>query len=86
MAVTTVYLGGRQEVIDKPERVSKDNALFAPIFASVSIGGLYLLLKIGIDVTSLYALGVTIFGALAISGEWHSPFFNHVCFSVPLYL
>lgn len=31
VAVTTVYLGGRQEVIDAPERVSKDNALYAPI-------------------------------------------------------
>jgi hypothetical protein len=30
LAVTTVYLGGRQEVIDKPEKVSKENALYAP--------------------------------------------------------
>lgn len=67
VAVTTVYLGGRQEVIDTPERVSKDNALLAPIAASLSIGGLYLLLKAGIDITSFYAIFVTIFGALAIS-------------------
>lgn len=67
VAVTTVYLGGRQEVIDVPERVSKDSALLAPIAASASIGGLYLLLKNGIDITSLYAIFVTIFGALAIS-------------------
>ncbi len=69
MAVTTVYLGGRQEVIDKPEKVTKDNALYAPIGASLAIGGLYTLLKVGIDITSLYAILVTIFGALAISGE-----------------
>ena len=70
MAVTTVYLGGRQEVIDKPEKVTKDNALYAPIGASLAIGGLYTLLKVGIDITSLYAILVTIFGALAISGEF----------------
>ena len=72
LAVTTVYLGGRQEVIDKPEKVSKDNALFAPIFASLSIGGLYALLKMGIDITAVYAIMVTIFGALAISGKYSS--------------
>lgn len=70
VAVTTVYLGGRQEVIEKPEQISKDNALYAPIGASLAIGGLYALLKVGIDITSLYAVMVTIFGALAISGEW----------------
>jgi hypothetical protein len=69
VAVTTVYLGGRQEVIDKPERVTKDNALYAPIGASLAIGGLYTLLKVGIDITSLYAIMVTVFGALAISGK-----------------
>jgi hypothetical protein len=67
VAVTTVYLGGRQEVIDKPEQVSQKNALYAPIGASFAIGGLYLLLKVGIDPTSLYAVAITIFGALAIS-------------------
>ena len=67
LAVTTVYLGGRQEVIDKPEKVTKENALYAPVGASIAIGGLYLLLKNGIDPTSLYAIGVTIFGALCIS-------------------
>lgn len=69
VAVTTVYLGGRQEVIDKPEMVTKDNALYAPIGASLAIGGLYTLLKVGIDITSLYAIMVTVFGALAISGK-----------------
>ena len=69
VAVTTVYLGGRQEVIDKPEQVTKENALYAPIGASLAIGGLYTLLKVGIDITSLYAIMVTIFGALAISGK-----------------
>ena len=37
--------------------------------ASLAIGGLYLLLKVGIDITSLYAVMVTLFGALSISGE-----------------
>ena len=69
VAVSTVYLGGRQEVIDAPEKVSRNNALYAPIGASISIGGLYLLLKIGIDITSFYAVVVTLFGALAISGK-----------------
>jgi hypothetical protein len=67
LAVTTVYLGGRQEVIDKPEKVSKQNALYAPVGASIAIGGLYFLLKNGIDPTALYAVGVTVFGALCIS-------------------
>lgn len=67
VAVCTVYLGGRQEVIDRPERVSRENALYAPVGASLAIGGLYLLLKMGIDITSLYAIMVTVFGALAIS-------------------
>ena len=67
LAVTTVYLGGRQEVIDVPQKISKNSAIYAPIFASVSIGVLYFLLKIGIDPTSLYAVGVTVFGALAVS-------------------
>lgn len=67
VAVTTIYLGGRQEVIDKPERVSKENALYAPIGASIAICGLYLLIKNGIDPTSLYAIGVTVFGALCLS-------------------
>jgi len=67
VAVTTVYLGGRQEVIDKAERISRDNALYAPIGASIAIGGLYLLLKVGIDITTFYTIMVTLFGALAIS-------------------
>ena len=67
LAVTTVYLGGRQEVIDAPEKVTKKNALYAPVGASLAIGGLYLLLKNGLDPTSLYAVGVTVFGALCIS-------------------
>jgi len=67
VAVTTVYLGGRQEVVDAPEKISKNNALYAPIGASLAIGGLYLLLKVGIDITSLYAIMVTLFGALAVS-------------------
>ena len=69
VAVTTVYLGGRQEVVDTPEKVTRDNALYAPIGASLAIGGLYLLLKVGIDITALYAIMVTIFGALSISGK-----------------
>ena len=67
LAVATVYLGGRQETIDPPERVTKQNALAAPIGASVSIGLIYSLIKLGLDPTSLYALAVTLFGALAIS-------------------
>lgn len=67
VATVTVYLGGRQEVVDKPEKISRGNALYAPIGASLAIGGLYLLLKVGIDITSLYAILVTVFGALAIS-------------------
>ena len=53
VAVTTVYLGGRQEVVDAPERISRSNALYAPIGASLAIGGLYLLLKAGIDITAI---------------------------------
>jgi len=67
LAITTVYVGGRQEVIDKPEQVDRKSVLFAPIGASVGIGVLYILLKAGIDPTVLYAILVTLFGALAIS-------------------
>ena len=67
LAVATVYVGGRQETIEEPEQVTKENALYAPIGASISIGLLYALLKLGIDPTALYAVAVTLFGALAIS-------------------
>lgn len=67
LAVTTVYLGGRQETIDDAEIVSRKNAIYAPVGASVSIFLLYLLLKAGIDPTSLYAVAVSLLGALAIS-------------------
>lgn len=67
VAVTTVYIGGRQITIDEAERVTKGSALAAPIGASVALGFIYLLIKTGIDPTSLYAVAVTLFGALAIS-------------------
>jgi minor histocompatibility antigen H13 len=67
MAVSTIYLGSRQEVIDRPEIITRNNALTAPIGASVAIGGLYLLLKSGIDISGVYAVLVSLFGALAIS-------------------
>merc|ERR1719296_411305 len=66
VAVTTVYLGGRQITLEE-ERVSKQNALGAPIGASLSIGLLYVLIKNGVDIGALYAIGVSLFGALAIS-------------------
>lgn len=66
VAVTTVYLGGRQITLEE-ERVSKQNALGAPIGASLSIGLLYILIKNGVDIGALYAIGVSLFGALAIS-------------------
>jgi len=67
LAICTVYVGGRQKTLEPAERVTKENALYAPIGASISIAFLYALLKFGIDPTTLYAIGVTIFGALAIS-------------------
>lgn len=67
VAVTTVYVGGRQVTLQESEKVSSKNALFAPIGASVSIGFLYVLLKMGIDPTTLYAFAISLFGALAIS-------------------
>jgi len=67
MAVTTVYVGGRQVTLAESESVTLKSALFAPIFASFSIGVLYTLIKFGLDPTVLYAFLVTIFGALAIS-------------------
>lgn len=66
VAVSTVYVGGRQITLDE-ERVTKENALGAPIGASISIGVLYLLIKNGLDPTALYAIAVSLFGALAIS-------------------
>jgi len=67
MAVTTVYVGGRQVKLIESESVSLKSALFAPIFASFSIGVLYTLIKLGLDPTAIYAFLVTVFGALAIS-------------------
>mmetsp|Transcript_13301 Transcript_13301/g.18845 ORF Transcript_13301/g.18845 Transcript_13301/m.18845 type:complete len:450 (-) Transcript_13301:424-1773(-) len=67
LAVTTVYVGGRQVTLDEPDLVSEKNALYAPVGASFAIGILYLLLKVGIDPTGLYAIGATLFGAFAIS-------------------
>lgn len=67
LATLTVYLGGRQEVVDNPERISRDNALFAPVAASLALGGLYIVLKAGIDPTSLYAIIVTLFGAISLA-------------------
>lgn len=66
-AITTVYLGSRQETIYKPETVSKKSALGAPIGASFAIGFLYLLIKFGLDPTSVYAILVSIYGVLSIS-------------------
>lgn len=47
--------------------MKKENALAAPIGASVSIGFLYFLIKMGLDPGILYAIAVSIFGALSIS-------------------
>eukprot|EP00566_Odontella_aurita_P012496 CAMPEP_0113547978 /NCGR_PEP_ID=MMETSP0015_2-20120614/12647_1 /TAXON_ID=2838 /ORGANISM="Odontella" /LENGTH=485 /DNA_ID=CAMNT_0000448575 /DNA_START=50 /DNA_END=1507 /DNA_ORIENTATION=+ /assembly_acc=CAM_ASM_000160 len=66
-AVLTVYLGGRQETVGEVERIEKENALYAPLGASAAIGGLYALIKLGLDPTSLYAIGVSLVGAIAIS-------------------
>ena len=67
LAVCTVYVGGKQVTIEEGEIVKKENALAAPIGASVSIGFLYLLIKIGLDPGILYAIIVSLFGALSIS-------------------
>jgi len=67
MAVGTVYIGGRQVKQPETESVDFKSALFAPIFASFSIGLLYGLIKLGLDPTKIYAFLVTVFGALAIS-------------------
>ena len=67
VAVSTVYVGGRQITIEESEIVKKENALAAPIGASISIGFLYFLIKMGLDPGILYAIGVSAFGALSIS-------------------
>ena len=67
LAVCTVYVGGKQVTIEESEIVKKENALAAPIGASISIGLLYLLIKIGLDPGILYAIIVSLFGALSIS-------------------
>jgi len=67
VAVATVYVGGRQVTLEESETVSTENALYAPIGASISIGLLYALIKAGFNPAALYAFGVTVFGALAIS-------------------
>lgn len=67
VAVCTVYVGGRQVTIEESEIVKKENALAAPIGASLSIGFLYVLIKMGLDPGILYAIAVSIIGALSIS-------------------
>ena len=67
VAVATVYVGGRQVTLQESEQVSSENALYAPIGASVSIGLLYLLIKAGFNPAILYAFGVSAFGAISIS-------------------
>jgi len=67
VAVCTVYVGGRQITLEDSEIVKKENALAAPIGASISIGVLYSLIKLGLDPGILYAIAVSAFGALAIS-------------------
>ena len=67
VAVATVYVGGRQVTVQESEKVSSQSALYAPIGASISLGGLYLLIKAGFNPAGLYAFGVSAFGALAIS-------------------
>lgn len=67
-AVTTVWVGGRQISLAPPERVTRENALYAPIGASVAIGALYALLRFDLfDPTTLYAAAVSLFGALCVS-------------------
>ena len=67
VATATVYVGGRQVTVQESDKVTAENALYAPIGASVSIGLLYVLIKAGFNPATLYAIGVSIFGALAIS-------------------
>jgi hypothetical protein len=67
VAVSTVYIAGRQVTIEESEIVQKESALAAPIGASVSIGVLYFLIKMGLDPGILYAIIVSLFGALSIS-------------------
>jgi len=67
VAVTTVYLGGRQVTIAQSESISSENALLAPVFASLSIGVIYTLIQLGFNPSVIYSFAVTIFGALAIS-------------------
>eukprot|EP00587_Corethron_hystrix_P004966 CAMPEP_0113312650 /NCGR_PEP_ID=MMETSP0010_2-20120614/9402_1 /TAXON_ID=216773 ORGANISM="Corethron hystrix, Strain 308" /NCGR_SAMPLE_ID=MMETSP0010_2 /ASSEMBLY_ACC=CAM_ASM_000155 /LENGTH=414 /DNA_ID=CAMNT_0000168531 /DNA_START=208 /DNA_END=1452 /DNA_ORIENTATION=+ /assembly_acc=CAM_ASM_000155 len=70
MAVMTVYVGGRQYAIDGGERVEKQNALYAPIGASVALFLLYGLLKFGIDPTIVYSSVAALFGALAVGDQF----------------
>ena len=67
VAVATVYVGGRQVTLQESEKVSSESALYAPIGASVSIGLLYVLINAGFNPALIYAFGVSVFGALAIS-------------------
>jgi len=67
VAVATVYVGGRQVSLLKSEKIEPENALYAPVAASVSIGLLYVLIKAGFNPTGLYAFLVSAFGVIAIS-------------------
>ena len=56
IAVGTVYLGCRRQDMqqDDVSSVSLENAAFAPVFASLSLGGLYLLIRYtGLDAGAL---------------------------------
>ncbi len=45
LAVGTVYVGAQRQDIGEAAPISRDNAVLAPVVASASLGGLYVLLK-----------------------------------------
>ena len=66
VAIGSVYLGVKRQDIGETSPISGNSAALAPIFASVTLGGLYLCLKYtGLNPGSLYQFFACLFALLA---------------------
>jgi len=77
LAIGSIYVGTRRQDLDESVPISGKSAATAPIFASVTLGGLYLLLKYIPDLNpgTLYKILACLFGAVAIT-ELLEPLFG----------
>jgi len=68
VAIGTVYLGVQRQDLGEASPISQQSAAIAPIFASITLGGLYLLVKYtGFNPGALYQFFACLFALLATS-------------------